>query len=273
MLAMQEDEMTKTILITGATDGIGLGAAERLAAAGNTVLLHGRSAEKLAAAEKTVAAQGGTVETYLADLSDLSQVVAMAEAVAAKHDHIDALINNAGVLRTPVEETPAGLDVRFVVNTFAPYVLTRRLWSLFGKDSRVVNISSAAQAPVSLAAMKGPGALEAMSAYSQSKLAITMWSRHLADQHPDGPAMIAVNPGSLLATKMVKEGFGMAGSDAGVGERILVDAATSPEFAEASGQYWDNDIGAFGSPHRDALDAQKCAAVVAAMEDIIAQHS
>ncbi|MEM7057694.1 MAG: SDR family NAD(P)-dependent oxidoreductase [Pseudomonadota bacterium] len=263
--------MTKTILITGATDGIGLGAAELLSANGHTILLHGRNAEKLVAAQKAVAAQGGSVETYLADLSDLSQVAALAEAVAEKHDHLDALINNAGVLRAPVEVTGAGLDLRFVVNTIAPYLLTQRLWSLLGKDSRVVNISSAAQAPVNLSAMTGQGALEAMSAYSQSKLAITMWSRDLAAKHPDGPSILAVNPGSLLATKMVKEGFGMAGSDAGVGARILVDAATSDKFSGATGQYWDNDIGAFGPPHRDALDLEKCAEVAAAIDRFLAQ--
>lgn len=265
--------MTKTILITGATDGIGLGAAELLSNNGHTVLLHGRNAEKLAAAEKAVAAQGGSAETYLADLSDLAQVADLADAVAAQHDHLDAVINNAGVLRAPVEVTAVGMDVRFVVNTIAPYLLTRRLWPLLGSDSRVVNISSAAQAPVNVAAMVGQGSLEAMAAYSQSKLAITMWSRHLASQSPNGPATIAVNPGSLLATKMVKEGFGMTGSDAGVGARILVDAAISPKFADATGQYWDNDIGSFGTPHRDALDPEKCAAIVVAIEKVLANQT
>ncbi len=264
--------MSKTILITGATDGIGLGAAERFAARGHKVLLHGRSADKLTAAKESVTAQGGEVETHLADLSDLPQVAALAVAISEKHTHLDAVLNNAGVLRAPVEVTLAGLDVRFVVNTIAPYLLTQRLWPLLSDDARVVNISSAAQAPVNIGAMTGQGALEAMEAYSQSKLAITMWSRHLASKHPNGPSVIAVNPGSLLATKMVKEGFGMAGSDAGVGEKILVDAATAPSFADATGQYWDNDIGAFGTPHRDALDPEKCAAVVAAIEEVIARH-
>lgn len=71
-----------------------------------------------------------------------------------------------------------------------------------------------------------------MAAYAQSKLALTMWSRSLAlSLNGDGPAIIAVNPGSLLGTKMVKEGFGMAGGDIGIGAEILVRAALEDEFA------------------------------------------
>ncbi len=106
-----------------------------------------------------------------------------------------------------------GLDVRFVVNTFAPYLLTQRLLPLLGPPGRVVNLSSAAQASVNPDAMRGTVKLADMEAYAQSKLAITMWSRVMAETLSDGPAIIAVNPGSLLGSKMVKEGFGVAGND------------------------------------------------------------
>ncbi|MGI9616232.1 MAG: hypothetical protein ACR2QO_25175, partial [Acidimicrobiales bacterium] len=110
------------------------------------------------------------------------------------------------------------------------------------------------------------------TAYAQSKLALTMWSRHLADQiGHDGPAIIAVNPGSLLATKMVKEGYGIAGNDLRIGVDILVRASLSDEFAEATGRYFDNDAGRFGQPHPDALDPNKNAAVVAAIDDVVSQ--
>ena len=108
-----------------------------------------------------------------------------------------------------------------------------------------------------------------MSAYSQSKLALIMWTRHLMQQHPQGPVLVAVNPGSLLATKMVKEGFGMAGNDINIGADILTRAAIGEEFATASGKYFDNDSGQFGAPHPDVLDPKKCAAVVQAIETLI----
>lgn len=82
--------------------------------------------------------------------------------------------------------------------------------------------------------------------------------------------MIAsVNPGSLLATRMVKEGFGMAGNDIGIGADILVRAALSDEFTTANGQYFDNDSGRFTFPHPDALNKQKTSDVMNAINAIL----
>ena len=109
-------------------------------------------------------------------------------------------------------------------------------------------------------------------AYAQSKLALTMWSRHLGQSlGEEGPMVVSVNPGSLLATKMVKEGFGMAGSDVGIGVDILVRTALADEFANASGQYFDNDAGRFASPHPDALDPQTTEAVLLEIERLVRQ--
>jgi len=259
--------MSKTILVTGATDGIGLETAKMLAEGGHTLLLHGRNPAKLEAAK---AAVGSVAETYTADLSDLAQVEALAEAIVARHDRLDVLINNAGVLKAPDPVTADGLDLRFVVNTLAPYLLTRRLLPLMDGAGRVVNLSSAAQAPVDTGAMAGGRRLDDMDAYAQSKLALTMWSRAMAREMPGGPVIVAVNPGSLLASKMVKEGFGIAGNDLRIGADILVRAALSDEFADASGRYFDNDAGRFADPHRDALDPARETAVVAAIEAVLA---
>jgi NAD(P)-dependent dehydrogenase (short-subunit alcohol dehydrogenase family) len=257
--------MTKTILITGATDGIGLEAAKLLAAEGHVLLLHGRNKAKLDAARALV---GGTTFGYLADLSVMAEVVQLAADIATDHARLDVLINNAGVLKLPNPITVDGLDARFMVNTIAPNVLTQRLLPLMGADGRVINLSSAAQASVNLAALAGGVALQDMEAYAQSKLAITMWSQDLAHKLPDGPVVVAVNPGSLLASKMVKEGFGIAGNDLGIGAQILQRAALSPNFATASGRYFDNDAGGFGQPHSDARDPAKVAATVQAIEAI-----
>ena len=105
----------------------------------------------------------------------------------------------------------------------------------------------------------------------QSKLALTMSSRIMAHlQKDNGLVFIAVNPGSLLATKMVKEGFGMAGKDIGIGTDILVRAALSSEFADASGKYFDNDKGRFASPHPDALNPKKCQEAIGVIEATVA---
>ncbi len=251
--------MTKTILITGSTDGIGLLTAKKLVAQGHRVLLHGRSAKKLDAAAAEI---GGAVECYSADLSDLSAVKELAADVRANHDTLDVLINNAGVLKAVEPVLENGLDVRFVVNTFAPYLLTELLLPIIPRDGRVVNLSSAAQAPVNLQAMQGKIRLGEMEAYAQSKLAITIWTREWAKSLHDGPTLIAVNPGSLLASKMVKEGFGVAGKDMNIGADILVEAALGPKFADASGAYFDNDSGAFAEPHAAAFDAEHATEVL-----------
>lgn len=115
--------MTKTIVITGSTDGIGLETAKSLAAQGHAVILHGRSAEKIKAAQQAHPALENA-DSYQADLSDLSQVVQLADNIQQNHARIDVLINNAGVFNTPTAITPDGLDIRFVVNSLAPYLLT-----------------------------------------------------------------------------------------------------------------------------------------------------
>ncbi|MEM9462761.1 MAG: SDR family NAD(P)-dependent oxidoreductase [Myxococcota bacterium] len=265
--------MPKTILVTGSTDGIGQKAAKMLAEQGHHVVLHGRNGTKLAKVQQELAElpRGGRVEHYVADLSRMADVEALATAVAERHASLDVLINNAGVYHTSQRVTDDGLDVRFAVNTIAPYVLTQRLLPRLGASGRVINVSSAAQAPVDPEALAGRRALTDFDAYAQSKLALTMWSRHMARSlGDDGPAIIAVNPGSMLGTKMVKQAFGVAGSDINIGAEILTRAALTDPFAAASGQYFDNDSGQFAAPHPDALDPQKSEPIVRAIEAVLA---
>lgn len=135
----------------------------------------------------------------------------------------------------------------------------------------MVNLSSAAQSPVDLDALEGRSGIEdQFKAYAQSKLALTMWTYQMAKTYLyNGPGFIAVNPGSLLATKMVREGFGMAGHDIRIGADIIVRAALSDEFAEASGLYFDNDKGRFASPHPDVLNLAKCREIVRTIEAVL----
>ena len=264
--------MTKTILITGSTDGIGLEAAKVLAAAGHDLLLHGRSEPKLDDARRIVEGVlgSGAVETHQADLSSIDGVESLAAAVARRPTALDVLINNAGVFRVAEPVAPNGLDLRFMVNTIAPYLLTRRLCPLLPSDGRIINLSSAAQAPVDPDAVRGDKALDDSTAYAQSKLALTMWSIHVAHEvGGDGPVVVAVNPGSFLGTKMVKEAYGTSGEDIGIGADILLRASTSAEFDHASGRYFDNDARRFADPHPDALDPAKNAAMVELLDTIL----
>ena len=266
--------MQKSILVIGSTDGIGLETARMLVLLGHNVLLHGRNSAKLEKVERTLSAlpDGGRVESYVADLSRMADVEAFAKAVAEKHAKLDVLINNAGVYRVAEIVSQDGLDTRFAVNTIAPYLLTQRLLPLLGASGRVINLSSAAQAPVDPEAMIGRVRLPDGTAYAQSKLALTMWSRSMAlSLKDDGPAIISVNPRSMLGSKMVKQAYGVVGGDLRIGAEILCRAALSDEFATASGQYFDNDSGQFTLPHPDALNPHKSEAIVRVIEAVLTE--
>ena len=266
--------MQKTILITGATDGIGYETAKILVSMGHTVLLHGRNQAKLTDTQRTFSELpgGGQMECYTADLADMQAVSRLVQAVTAHHTNLDVLINNAGVFTTNQPITSDGLDVRFVVNTLAPYLLTNGLLPLLGANGRVVNLSSAAQAPVNVRALTGDVHLDDWGAYSQSKLAITAWSRSMGLAHKEtGPVIVSVNPGSMLNTKMVQKAFGVAGGDVRTGANILVRASLADEFTTAQGMYFDNDSGQFANPHPDALDASKTEKLIEVMEDVLAK--
>ncbi|MEZ8044685.1 SDR family NAD(P)-dependent oxidoreductase [Vibrio sp. 10N.247.310.56] len=259
--------MQKVILLTGSTDGIGFETAKILVQQGHHVLLHGRNPSKLKDVEQQLVAisDEAKIQSYVADLSVLADVDALADKVIAEHDKINVLINNAGVFNTPNPITKDGLDVRFVVNTISPYHLTKRLLPVLDASSRVVNLSSAAQAAVNIEALEGKKPLSDGDAYAQSKLAITMWTREMAKEL----GSVAVNPASLLGSKMVKDAYGIAGGDLSIGSDILVRASLSDEFAQAGGQYFDNDNNTFANPHPDAIYGDKSQQVVAKIEEII----
>ncbi|MGI9292992.1 MAG: hypothetical protein ACR2PS_03340, partial [Pseudomonadales bacterium] len=87
----------------------------------------------------------------------------------------------------------------------------------------------------------------------------------------DGPAITAVNPGSVLGIKMVKVAFGVDGSDSKNGAEVLVRAAMADEFTDASGRYFDSDIGQFTHPHPDVLDTCKTGLPVRELETVLSQ--
>ena len=265
----------KKILITGATDGIGLETALLLAAQGCHLLMHGRSESKLNRASDKVKQQSPNVviNTYLADLSKFEDITLLTQAILQDHEGIDVIINNAGVFKMPKPITKDGLDARFVVNTFAPAIITESLLPILSSNGRIVNLSSAAQAPIHLDAMRGDVPLDdEFQAYAQSKLALTIWSQQLAQTLKPKQVCVAVNPGSLLASKMVKEGFGVAGNDLSIGAQILTKAAVSEEFSDASGKYFDNDSRQFSPPHPFAQSAEHCQQVMDELNRIIKRY-
>ncbi|RJE81103.1 SDR family NAD(P)-dependent oxidoreductase [Paracoccus sp. JM45] len=257
----------KTILITGATQGLGKATAHALAKAGHALIIHGRDAAKLAETAKALKPAAACVTTHIADLSDLTEVAAMASRIRDAHPQIDVLINNAGVFKT-AQPVAHRLDVRFTVNTLASALLARLLLPAIPQSGRIIHLSSAAQSPVDPQALTGEYRLQDIEAYAQSKLAITLWNQKFGQDYPDGPLSLAVNPGSLLATRMVREGFGTAGNDVETGVDILTRAALSDEFTGATGRYYDNDAGRLAPPYSDVVVRDVTARIDALLADL-----
>lgn len=264
--------MTKTILITGSTDGIGKLAAIKLAKEGHEIYLHGRNQEKLEKLIEEVkeVSNNKKINGFVADFSDLSAVQHLAQKVNKELSKIDVLINNAGVFKSKSRLNQDGLDLRFVVNYFAPYLLTKELVPLIQKGTkpRIINLSSAAQTSISSDALSGQAQISEQASYAQSKLALTIWSFRLAKELKD-IAVIAVNPGSLLNTNMVKEAYGRFWSSADKGATILYQLAVGEEHEGITGKYFDNDKGSYGEAHNDAYSEELTEKLINETEGII----
>ena len=139
--------MVKTILITGATDGIGKHLAKKLASEGHHVILHGRNPQKLdlALQEVRTVSLRGRVSSYLADFSKLDDVYRFVEEIKRDFQSIDVLFNNAGLYAGKERKASAeNVELTFMLSVLVPYMLTTELSPLLEKapDGRVINTSS-----------------------------------------------------------------------------------------------------------------------------------
>lgn len=199
----------RVVVITGATDGLGRAVAARVAADGDRVILHGRDPARLATTSAEIAAETGTKPpaTVVADLSSLADVHTLPDQLAAVTDHIDVLVNNAGVGGgqpdgTERRLTVDGNELRFAVNYLAPFDLTLRSLPLLATGGRIVNVASLGQSPIQFDDLTLAAGYDGWYAYGQSKLAMIIWGFTLAEKL----STITVNslhPGTYMPTKMV----------------------------------------------------------------------
>ncbi|MFG2139097.1 SDR family NAD(P)-dependent oxidoreductase [Streptomyces sp. NPDC048650] len=252
-----------TTLITGATQGLGRGLALDLAARGGTLLLHGRDRARLdaVAAEVRAVAPNATVRTYLADLSDLDQVHALAAEIRAAEPRLDGLVNNAvaggGAEPLTRELSAQGYELRFAVNHLAPYALTRDLLPLLtaSAPARVVNVASIGQEAIDFDNVMLERDYEGLRAYCRSKLALIMATFELAAElDGTGVTVNTLHPAHLMDTEGVRA-YGLTpatGVEEGV--RPTVRLLTDPELASTTGRYFDRFTDA--RAHEQAYDAE-----------------
>jgi NAD(P)-dependent dehydrogenase (short-subunit alcohol dehydrogenase family) len=201
----------RTIVITGASDGIGAAAARRLRRSGENVVVVGRSESKTAAVAAELDA-----DYFVADFADLSQVRALADKIRSQYPRIDVLANNAGGMFTDIHKTADGHEITFQVNYLAPFLLTTQLMEVL-VDSRatVLNTTSSSQRllpRVTITGLENTAQRGPSSAYALTKLAIGLFTMELHRRyHASGLSAATFHPG------YVNSNFGDAS-----GSRLLV---------------------------------------------------
>ena len=232
----------KTILVTGACDGIGFETARVLLSLGHTVLVHGRHEQRAVAGIARLHGAGGHALPVWGDFAQLAQVVALADQVAALTGHLDVLINNAGLYAQQRSMTRDGFELTMGVNHFAPFLLTHHLLPLLKKaaTARIVNVSSMTHdgAALDLNDLDLSANWSGYGAYATSKLANVLFTRALATRLPGRITANALHPG-VIGTKLLKQAFRMQGAQVADGARTPVYLTTSPDVATINGAYFD----------------------------------
>jgi NAD(P)-dependent dehydrogenase (short-subunit alcohol dehydrogenase family) len=236
----------RTVLVTGATDGIGRETALALAGSGMRVLVHGRDRRRTESTcdELRARVPGTQAEPLVADLSSLAAVRSLAAEVRSRTGRLDVLIHNAGVFMKRRQLSGDGYEMTFAVNHLAPFLLTALVGDLLAASApaRVVTVSSVAhqRGKLDFDNLQSERSFDGYGAYSTSKLANVLFAFELAARRClDGITSNALHPG-VVTTKLLHEGFGSTGISPADGARNSVYLATSPEVEGISGMYFDN---------------------------------
>ncbi len=208
----------RTFLVTGGNSGIGAEAVRMLAEHGGHVLLACRDVTKGEPVARALSGASGPVEVVALDLADLGSVELAADDVRGRVDHLDVLINNAGVMATPYRQTADGFELQLGTNHLGHYALTARLLDLLlaAPAPRVVSVSSSAHkmGSISFDNLDGAQGYKPWTAYGQSKLANLLFTSELqrrSDAAGAGLLAAAAHPG-YASTNLQMAGPRMEGS-------------------------------------------------------------
>jgi NAD(P)-dependent dehydrogenase (short-subunit alcohol dehydrogenase family) len=265
----------KTILITGATNGIGKAAALELARKGADVVIVGRNPVKVESCVRDLAQQDGhpAVDGLVADLSTLAEVRQLADTFHKKYNHLHVLINNAGGIFASRQVTQDGFELTFAFNHLAYFLLTNLLLDTLkaSAPARIINVSSRSHegAKLDFSDLQNEKhyGIGGRQSYGQSKLANLLFTYEL-DRRLTGSGVTvnAIHPG-VVATGFGENNGGAMGTvmrfyhrfalTPEQGADTVVYLASSPEVQGVSGKYWVNRQPVTSSPESYDEDAQK----------------
>ena len=251
----------RTIVITGATDGLGKGLAQELAPSGGRLILHGRDEEKgEALLEELGRNAAGELDFRLAHFKSLDEVRELADSLL-EEERIDVLVNNAGIgTAGPREESDDGHELTFQVNYLAPFLLTRRLLPLIERSAptRIVNVSSAGQAPIDFDDVMLESSYSGVQAYCQSKLALVMFSFDLAEElEGSGVTANCLHPGTYMPTNMVRQAGVEPVTPLEDGVAATMRLIASPEVDGINGHYFNGTAESAPDPQAEDPEARR----------------
>ena len=254
-MASQPNLSGKIVLVTGATDGIGLYTAEALAGMGATVILAGRNPQKTEQAARAISekTENPTVDFLVADLSSQKEVRRLADEFRNRYDRLNVLVNNAGAMFIKRQLSVDGIEMTFALNHLAYFLLTLLLLDPItaGASARIINVSSGAHygGKLDFDDLQNERAYNSWKAYSQSKLSNIYFTYELA-RRLEGKAITvnALHPG-FVATNFGKSNggvfrpiFGLAhlGAISPIqGAQTSIYLASSPEVEGVTGKYFE----------------------------------
>lgn len=249
----------KTILITGATNGIGRASAEGLARMGATIIIIGRSETRCRNVVESIRLAGkGQADYIIADLADLDQVRQLAQWVRQRYSRLDVLLNNAGAYYNRRQLSPDGYELTFALNYLSHFLLTTLLMDLMKAtaeqygEARIINVASASHAggKIDFEDLQSERSYRrfGFDAYFNSKLANLLFTFELARRLSSSsitantlhPGLVATGfaTNSLSFVKVALKLLGWMALTPQEGAQTSIYLASSPDVQHVSGQYF-----------------------------------
>lgn len=247
----------RTILISGASSGIGLATAEALAAQGARLILTARSAEKLKEAGQQITSKTGNknISLHTVDLSSQRSIRSLATQIKNNHEKIDVLINNAGGVFPDFKLSADSLEMTIATNHFSQFLLTNQLLDLLKRSeaARIVNVSSDSHynGKIDFESFQKNKGYFIMKAYAQSKLANVLFTQELAERlagtritaNSLHPGFVKTNIGNKDTSWYASAVWSLITAIGAIsvekGAETSVYLASSPEVQDITGKYYN----------------------------------